>query len=83
MKLLVQLFFFGIALLLTLVFFLLAFALYSDSQPQGLLQISGTDNYSDETWGEVVIGLIGCPFIAIMIYFMLWKTNFFSRNKQS
>ena len=83
MKLLVQLFFFGIALLLTLVFFLLAFALYQDAQPQGLLQISGTDNYSDETWQEVVIGLIGCPFIAIMIYFMLWKTNFFSRNKQS
>ena len=83
MKLLVQLFFFGIALLLTIVFCLFAFALYSDATPQGLLQATPIDNYSDEDWTNVLIYVVGFPIVAVMIYFMLWKTNFFSRNKQS
>ena len=83
MKLLVQLFFFGIALLLTFLFFLFAFALWSDATPQGLAGLTPIDNYSDEDWEQVIVTVIGFPIGAVMIYFMLWKTNFFSRNKQS
>ena len=83
MKLLVQLFFFGIALLLTFMAIFSWWALIQDATPQGLLQVTPIDNYTDEEWGTVLIGALVCPIISIMIYFMLWKTNFFSRNKQS
>jgi len=81
MKFFIQLIFFGIALLLTFLFLLFAFALWSDATPQGLAGLTPIDNYSDEDWEQVVVTVIGFPIVAVMIYFVLWKTNFFTRNK--
>ena len=81
MKFFIQLIFFGIALLLTFLALVSWFALWSDATPQGLLQVTPIDNYTEEEWGMMFIGGLGCPILAIMIYFVLWKTNFFTRNK--
>ena len=81
MKFFIQLIFFGIALLLTFIALLSWFALFQDATPQGLLQVTPIDNYTAEEWGMMFIGGLACPILAIMIYFVLWKTNFFTRNK--
>lgn len=83
MKFYIQLNFFGIALFLTIVSIATWFALFQDATPQELLQVTPIDNYTDYEWIIVFIGGLVCPIISIMIYFMLWKTNFFSRNKQN
>ena len=83
MKFFIQLIFFGIALLLTFLALLSWFALFQDATPQGLLQVTPIDNYTDEEWGYMFIGGLACPILAIMIYFVLWKTNFFTRNNQN
>lgn len=83
MKLLVQLFFFGIALILTFIAILVWFALWTDSTPQGIFGLTPIDNYSEEDMYLVLIGGAVFPIISIMIYFMLWKTNFFTRNKHT
>ena len=83
MKLLVQLFFFGIALLLTFGGIITWFAIVQDATPQGLLQVTPIDNYTEDEWISVAIGGLVCPIISIMIYLLLWKTNFFTRNKQA
>jgi uncharacterized BrkB/YihY/UPF0761 family membrane protein len=83
MKLLVQLFFFGIAVLLTFFAVFTWFALIQDATPQGLLQVTPIDNYTDENWMFVLIGGFVSPFLSVIIFFMLWKTNFFTKNKQN
>ena len=83
MKFFIQLIFFGFALLLTFLALVSLFAVFQDATPQGLLQLTPIDNYTEEEWAMVFIFGLGCPILAIMIYFLLWKTNFFSRNKQS
>ena len=81
MKLLFQLIFFIVALVLTFFAIFIWFAIMQDATPQGLLQLAPIDRWSDGEWMTALAGGFGCPFIAIIIYFMLWKTNFFSRNK--
>ena len=48
MKFFIQLIFFGIALLLTFLALVSWFALWSDATPQGLLQVTPIDNYTEE-----------------------------------
>lgn len=81
MKFFIQLIFFGIALLLTFFTIFTWFALFQDATPQGLFQVTPIDNYTDGEWATVFIGGLASPFLAIIIYFILWKTNFFTRNK--
>ena len=83
MKFLIQLIFFGIALLLTFLALMSWFAVFQDATPQGLLRLTPIDNYTEDEWGMVFIFGLGCPILAIMIYFVLWKTNFFTKNKQA
>ena len=82
-KFFIQLNFFGIALFLTIASIATWFALFQDSTPQGVLQVTPIDNYTDDEWKSVFIGGLVCPILSIMIYFKLWKTKFFSRNKQN
>ncbi len=81
MKLLFQLIFFIVALVLTFISIFGWIALIHDATPQGLLQVAPIDNYTDEQ--NVMAFLVGlvCPILSITIFFMLWKTNFFTRNK--
>ena len=81
MKLFFQLIFFLVALVLTFFAIFIWFAIIQDATPQGLLQLAPIDRWSDEEWISALVGGFGCPIVAIIIYFMLWKTNFFSRNK--
>ena len=78
MKLFIQLIFFGLALLLTFFAIFIWFLVYassSDSTTQGLLQLNEND------WmNAIVLGFVYLT-VAIIIYFGLWKTNFFKRNK--
>ena len=74
MKLLVQLLFFAIALLLTFLGLISWFAVSIDAMSGSLA------NYTQEESMYAAVGLIICPLISIIIYFMLWKTNFFTRN---
>tara|TARA_R110002020_G_scaffold332915_2_gene548351 strand:+ start:143 stop:373 length:231 start_codon:yes stop_codon:yes gene_type:complete len=74
MKLLVQLLFFAIALLLTFLGLISWFAVSIDAMSGSLA------NYTQEENMYAAVGLIICPLISIIIYFMLWKTNFFTRN---
>ena len=83
MKLFIQLIFFGLAVLLTLFSAVTWFAIVQDATPQGLLQVTPIDNYTDDEWMTVFWGGIVSPFISIIIFFMLWKTNFFTKNKQT
>ncbi len=79
MKLFIQLIFFGLALLLTFFAIFIWFITYSsasDSTTQGLLQISEKD------WMNAIVLGFAYLIIAIIIYFGLWKTNFFTRNKK-
>ena len=81
MKLFFQLIFFLVALVLTFFAIFIWFAIIQDATPQGLLQLAPIDRWSDGEWISALVGGFGCPIVAIIIYFMLWKTNFFSRNK--
>ena len=81
-KFFIQLNFFGISLFLTIASIATWFALFQDATPQGLLQVTLIDNYTDEEWGMMFIGGLACPISAVMIYLVLWKTNFFTKNKQ-
>ena len=81
MKFFIQLIFFGIALLLTFIGLVTWFAIFQDATPQGLFQVAPIDSYTEEQMDMVFIGGLACPILAIMIYFVLWKTNFFTRNK--
>jgi len=77
-KLFIQLIFFGLALLLTffaIFIWLLVYASSADSAPLGLLQLNEND------WmNAIVLGFVYL-IIAIIISFVLWNTNFFTRNK--
>ena len=81
MKLFFQLIFFIIALLLTFLWFIIVGAFIVDSTPTGLFGVTGISNYTEEEWAILIGGLIIPSTIAVVIYFLLWKTNFFSRNK--
>tara|TARA_B110001454_G_scaffold39589_1_gene38967 strand:+ start:217 stop:462 length:246 start_codon:yes stop_codon:yes gene_type:complete len=81
MKFLFQLTFFIVAVLLTFVSLIVIGILVVDSTPQGLFQLTGVSNYTDEDWAITLGALIIPSTIAVVIYFLLWKTNFFSRNK--
>ena len=81
MKLFFQLIFFIVALLLTFGWLIIVGTLISDLTPQGLLGIPPISRYTEEEFGMVIAGLIIPSTIALVIYFLLWKTNFFSRNK--
>ena len=83
MKLFIQLIFFGVALLLTFIGIATWFILWADATPQGLLQVAPIDNYTEEDSMMAAVGGLFFPIISILIYFALWKTNFFSRNKQN
>lgn len=83
MKLIIQLFFFGIALLLTFIGIATWFILWADATPQGLAGLTPIDNYTEEDSMMAAVGALFFPIISILIYFALWKTNFFTRNKQS
>tara|TARA_B100001173_G_C15617325_1_gene391451 strand:- start:196 stop:435 length:240 start_codon:yes stop_codon:yes gene_type:complete len=77
MKLLVQLLLFAIALLLTIIALLFWFVLIVDGMDFILA------NFPEEellvTWITLGFTFLS-PIISIIIYFMLWKTNFFTRN---
>ena len=81
MRFLFQLIFFIVAVLLTFVSLIVIGILVVDSTPQGLFQLTGVSNYTDEDWAITLGALIIPSTIAVVIYFLLWKTNFFSRNK--
>ncbi len=81
MKFLFQLIFFIVAVVLTFASAIVVGILVVDSTPQGLLQLTPMNNYTDEDWAILMGGLIIPSTIAIVIYFLLWKTNFFSRNR--
>lgn len=81
MKFLFQLIFFIVAVLLTFVSIFVVVALIVDSEPQGLLGLSPMNNYTEEDWMVILGTFIVSSSFAVVIYFMLWKTNFFTRNK--
>ena len=81
MKFLFQLIFFIVAVLLTFVSAFVVGMLVIDSEPQGLLQLTPMNNYTEEDWTVIIGTLIFSSSFAVIIYFMLWKTNFFTRNK--
>ena len=54
-KFFIQLNFLG-ALFLTIASIATWFALFQDATPQGLLQVTHIDNYTDEEWGMMFTG---------------------------
>jgi hypothetical protein len=81
MKFLFQLIFFIVAVVLTFISAIVVGILVVDSTPQGLLQLTPMNNYTEEDWAILIGTIVSSSSIAIVIYFLLWKTNFFSRNK--
>ena len=86
MKLRFQLLFFFIALLLTFLALFTWLYFFVDQSGKRIhnvlweLEILGLR--PDGLFSAFIGGLV-FPILSIIIYFMLWKTNFFSRNKQS
>lgn len=79
MKTFIQLIFFLFALICTFIAVIFWFALISDSTPQGLFQIAPIDNYDEDELLFMFGGAFISSFLSIITYFMLWKTNFFTR----
>ena len=75
MKLFFQLIFFILALVLTFFGIFFMWAIIQDAGSGAI------DRWSDEEAVAAFVGGVVCPIIAIVIYFILWKDNFFSRNK--
>ena len=81
MKFILQLVLFVLALLLTFLWVALLIAFYLDSQPQGLLGVIPLNNYTEDESFMLFAGLVFLPTMFSLAYFLLWKTNFFSKNK--
>ena len=72
---------FIVAVLLFLFWLLVLYALYMDSTPSGLLGIKGISFYTEDEMAMMVSAFIVPPTISLCIFLLLWKTNFFSRDK--
>ena len=81
MKFLFQLIFFIVAVVLTVVSVIVVVIVVLDSRPQGLYQLPAINSYDFDDWATIFSIIAGSSSIAVVIYFILWKTNFFSRNK--
>ena len=77
MKLFIQLIFFGIALLLTFYAIFIWYAYADASTAEGFFKYA----FTEEEWMKLFLIAVLQFIIAIIIYFGLWKTNFFTRNK--
>ena len=86
MKLRFQLLFFFIASLLTFLALFTWLNIFVDTSGTELKTVLWELEKLGLRLDELSFAFIGglvFPILSILIYFVLWKTNFFSRNKQS
>lgn len=72
---------FLVAVLLFFFWLYILYALYVDSTPSGLFNIKGVNFYTKEERVFMIGAFIVPPTISLFLFFLLWKTNFFSRDK--
>ena len=72
---------FIVAVLLLLFWCVILYTLYVDSTPSGLLNIKAVTMYTEDEKLFALIGFIVPPTISLCLFLLLWKTNFFSRDK--
>ncbi len=72
---------FIVAVLLLLFWGVVLYALYVDSTPSGLLNIKSINFYTEDEMLMMIGAFVVPPTISLCILLLLWKTNFFSRDK--
>ena len=72
---------FIVAVLLLLFWGVILYTLYVDSTPSGLLGIKAVTMYTEDEQLFMLGAFIIPPTISLCIFLLLWKTNFFSRDK--
>ena len=72
---------FLVAVLLFLFWLFILYTLYVDSTPSGLLNIKGINFYTEDEMLMMIGAFVVPPTISLCILLLLWKTNFFSRDK--
>ena len=72
---------FIVAVLLLLFWGVILYTLYVDSTPSGLLGIKAVNMYTEDELLFMLGAFIVPPTISLCLFLLLWKTNFFSRDK--
>ena len=72
---------FIIALLLFFTWIFIAYAIYVDASPRGLLGISSIGLYSEQELQTTLFAFVIPPTISLVLFVLLFKIGYFKRGK--